>query len=152
MKGEPGTLALFDSYMAVIENSPGSHLFRNVYFHIDGKRVDVLNNGDLSCAVFVTAILKLFDLSPEINTTVDGAVLTMLSSGWHAIDKARPGCVFVWESHPGDDGKNHKHIGFCTGPATAISNNWQNRHPIVHEHAYRGLAIEHMLWHPALEQ
>jgi hypothetical protein len=152
MKGEPGQLALFDSYMAVIENSPGSHLFRNAYFHVDGERVDVLNNGDLSCAVFVTAILKLFDLSPEINTTVHGAIEAMLSSGWNEINEARRGCVFVWESHPGDDGHQHKHIGFCTGPNTAISNNWQNRCPIVHGHDYRGLAIERMLWHPALEQ
>ena len=152
MNGEPGPLVLFDSYMAVIRNSVDAHLFRNLYFTIDGAKVDVLNDGDLSCAVFVTALLKLFNLCPDVDTTVDGAVSMLVASGWMDISEPRTGCIFVWESHPGDDGKNHKHVGFCTGPDTAVSNNYLKRTPDEHGYDYRGLNIERMLWHPALEQ
>ncbi|MDE2021814.1 MAG: hypothetical protein KGI71_02745, partial [Patescibacteria group bacterium] len=50
-------LKLFPSYSAAVQNSIGTNLFRSLYYRINGKTIDVLDNGDLSCAVFVSSVL-----------------------------------------------------------------------------------------------
>ena len=59
-------LLLKDSYLKTLENSVGNKLFRNLYFDINGKRTDILKNGVLSCAAFVSWILKNFKIGPNI--------------------------------------------------------------------------------------
>jgi len=41
---------LLDNYLAIVRNSIGSNLFRNLYAEVNGQRQDITNNGELSCA------------------------------------------------------------------------------------------------------
>ena len=52
-------LEIFTSYLKTIENSVDSNIFRNLYYKIGRKTIDVLDNGDLSCANYVTTILYI---------------------------------------------------------------------------------------------
>ncbi|MDR3581987.1 MAG: hypothetical protein P4L67_01795 [Candidatus Pacebacteria bacterium] len=125
--------ALFETYLAMIKNSPGSNLFRNAYFVIDGKKQDVLRDGDLSCAVYVSSVLRLTGLIPETHTTVKGTVEAMKKAGWRPIKKPRVGSVLVWGAKTfKKSGETHNHIGFSIGDDKAVSNNSKKRSPAIH--------------------
>ena len=67
-------IILYDSYLHAIKNSVGSNLFRNLYAYVDGKKMDILENGNLSCANFVSSILYSYKLIGGKHATVDGTV------------------------------------------------------------------------------
>ena len=69
------------SYVAVIKNSIGTKMFRNFYAEINGQKKDVLENGELSCAFFASAILHLFQLIKEPHRTVASTIKDMDKSG-----------------------------------------------------------------------
>lgn len=122
-------LAIYPSYIRAIENSVGSHLFRNLYFRIKGKVIDVLEDGDLSCAVFVTTILYIFGLIKERHTTVVGTIKDIEKSGWYKIKKPRKGALILWDYKKKDDGTQgkHRHVGFYIHKDTAVSNDSPTR-------------------------
>jgi len=131
---EKPEFALFRSYLAAIENSVGSNLFRNIYFRIGGDTVDVLDDGDLSCASYVTAILYLFDLIESRHTTVVGTIEDIKESGWYEIKEPRTGALILWSYKKKDDGTQgkHRHVGFYIDNENAISNDSATR--IVAQH------------------
>ncbi|MBI2410001.1 hypothetical protein HYV30_03100 [Candidatus Kaiserbacteria bacterium] len=126
---EKPKLEVFLSYLKMIENSVGSALFRNLYFTIGGKETDVLEDGDLSCATYVSSLLYLFGLIGERHTTVSGTVEDMEKSGWQKIDEPRIGAVILWGFKKKDDGTQgkHRHLGFYIDGETAISNSSDTR-------------------------
>jgi hypothetical protein len=148
---------LFDTYFALIKNSVGSSLFRNAFYRIDGKKLDILRNGDLSCAIFVSSILRLLDLIPETHTTVKGTEVAMRRAGWHIIKKPVPGSILVWAPKTFKNGETHRHIGFYLGNRKAISNSSKKRCPFVHDWTFglvRGKPkrkIETIYWYPKLD-
>ena len=117
-------LQLLPSYLAAIKNSVGSNLFRNEFYLIDGKSIDVLDDGDLSCATYVTGILYLFNLISERHTTVIETLKDLSASGWYELKRPRPGAVIHWGFMKRDDGTQgtHHHVGFWLDPDTAVSN------------------------------
>lgn len=127
-------LEIFPSYFKAIENSAGSNLFRNLYYRIDRKTIDVLDNGDLSCANFVTTILYIFDLIKERHTTVIATIDDILKSGWYEIKKPKKGAIILWSYKKKDDGTQgeHRHVGFYIDKKTAISNYAPRRIVIRH--------------------
>jgi hypothetical protein len=126
--GKP-KLEVFRSYIRTIENSVGSNIFRNLFFRVDGRVIDVLEDGDLACANYATAILYLFDLVKQRHTTVTGTVEDLLRSGWYEINKPRKGAVILWGYKKRDDGTQgkHRHVGFYLNRETAISNDSLSR-------------------------
>ena len=98
-------LEIFTSYLKTIENSVDSNIFRNLYYKIGRKTIDVLDNGDLSCANYVTTILYIFDLIKDRHTTVIGTVDDMSESGWYQIKKPKKGAIILWGYKKKDDGK-----------------------------------------------
>lgn len=122
-------LDLYRSYIAMIENSVGANLFRNLYFYVDGKSVDVLEDGDLSCAVYVTTILYTFGLIKERHATVNGTIEDIEKSGWYKINEPRKGTLILWGFKKKDDGTpgKHRHVGFYIDENTAISNDSDSR-------------------------
>mgnify|MGYP001599530607 CR=1 FL=1 len=147
---------LKDSYLKTIENSVGSKLFRNLYFEIENKRTDILKNGVLSCAVFVSWILKNFDLIKEGHAMVNGTVKDLEKSGWYKIKKPEVGTVLVWKEEIYDD-DSHKHIGFYIGNEMAISNSYKLKMPQKHHWTF-GVKngkpvrkVEEIWWHKKLE-
>ncbi len=151
-------LLIKDSYLKTIENSIGSKLFRNLYFKSKnpGKKIDVLQNGNLSCAVFVSWILKNFYFIKELHTTFDGTIRDLKKSGWQKIKKPRIGAVLVWEAKKGANGW-HKHNGFYIGKNLAISNSSKFKIPIKHHWTYgpkndkNYRRVIEIWWHKKLE-
>ncbi len=122
-------LELLPSYLAAIENSVGSNLFRKLYFSIDGKVIDVLDDGDLSCAVFVSSILYLFNVITERHTTVKSTIEDIQKSGWYEIKKPKAGAIIHWGFKKKDDGTQgkHHHLGFFIDTENAVSNSSDTR-------------------------
>lgn len=152
MKKQKIVPLIFDTYLAVIKNSVGSKLFRNFYAKVNGKRTDIMRNGDLSCAFYVSSVLVLFQMINKIHGTVDSTVLDLKKSGWRIIKKPKIGSVLVWEKI--DFGKNniHRHIGFYIGNNKAISNSCESGYPVRHYWTFGGKRkIEMILWNPKLE-
>ena len=138
-----------DTYIATVKNSIGSKMFRNLYAKVNGQKTDIVQNGNLSCAFYVSSILVLFKLIKEVHATVNGTVRDMKKSGWTETKKPKIGCVLVWQEADFTNGSLHKHIGFYMGNEKAISNNYKKGYPIKHDWKFR--KIELMLWHPDLK-
>jgi len=124
------------SYLRMIRNSEGSEMFRSIFVLENGKEKDILTNGQLSCAFYVSCLLKLFDLISRPHATVDGAIKDMINNGWKETKKMKPGDVLVWEKKTFKDGKSHGHIGFYLGDKKAISNSARNGSLIIHQYTY----------------
>jgi len=129
---------VFDTYVAVINNSVGSKLFQTYYVSAGKKKVDVMRGGELSCAFFVSSILVLFNLAGKVHGTVKSAEKDLEKSGWKRIKTPKVGSVVVWEAIPDKRGELHSHIGFYVGSNRAISNSSKKKYPVKHHHTYGG--------------
>ena len=137
MKKQKVIPIIFDTYIAVIKNSVGSKMFRNFYAKVDGKKSDIMKNGDLSCAWFVSSLLYLFKLIKDAHATVNGTIKDLQQSGWKKIKKPKIGNVIVWEKIDFGNKDFHKHIGFYIGNNKAIStSNSKKGQPIIHHWTY----------------
>lgn len=128
---------LLKSYLKMIQNSIGSNMFRNLYAKVNGKERDILDNGSLSCAFFVSNILHHFELIRQPHATVEGLIQDMEKSGWKKSRKLKVGDVIIWE--PVDftgDGVKYAHVGFYMGTEKAISNDWKIGTPIKHHFTF----------------
>lgn len=119
------------TYLTVIENSIGSNTYRNSYALVDGEEKDILKNGKLSCAFYVSSILLMFGLIKEIHSTVSGTERDLVASGWQKVDSFEQGDVIFWEELEGENGR-HGHVGFFWKDGEAISNDSNSGHPTKH--------------------
>jgi len=128
------SLALRETYLAMIEGSTGSAQYRKLFVKRDDGPYDVIGNGDLACAFFVSSILYLLMLTRGgVHTTVDETLKDMLRSGWREVHGPEPGAVVVWGLKLSDtDGLKHRHIGFCLDGNRAVSTSAKRRSPILH--------------------
>ena len=139
-------LLVRNNLLATIQNSIGAKIFRKRYYRIGRKKTEILRDGDLSCAVFVSSVLKLFSLIRDVHTSVTGTVKGMKQYGWREIKKPRPGSVIVWvPKYFKKNREMHKHIGFYTGNSNAVSNSSEKKSPQQHHWNNRG--VEAILWH-----
>lgn len=129
---------LFETYLTTIKASVGAEIFKHNFALVDGNKQDILKNGQLSCAFFVSFILNAFNLLPAegLHTGVDGLVRDLLKSGWQLIDTPRIGAVLVWERIIQTDGEPHQHVGFYLGDDQAISNSSEQGTPAIHHVTY----------------
>ena len=135
----------FDTYMAVVKNSQGSNIWRNLYADVDGKKTDVMEDGWLSCAFYVSSILHMFKFIKEIHSTVASTVKDMEKSGWKRISKPVTGSVIVWKE--GKNTNGHKHIGFYVDRGQAISNDSWKKSPCKSDWKFKGKRdVEKILW------
>lgn len=144
----------------MIENAAEGEnaMFRNFYIVMDGLEKDALNNGELSCAAFVSSVLFLQNSLLEFlkkphwikltHANVSSTAKDMIENGWQEVSELKPGAVLVWEKKDG-----HEHIGFFMGEDQAIGNNSQNPgSPKKHHYTYNDTRkIEKILWHPELD-
>lgn len=126
----------YKNYLRMLENSCGSKMFRSVFVLDGGKERDILKNGELSCAYFVSCLLKIFDLISTSHATVNGMVKDMEKNGWKETEKMKPGDVLVWEKKKFEDGESHSHIGFYLGDNKAISNSAKKGVPVIHHYTF----------------
>jgi len=152
------TPLLFDTYLTAIKNSRGSKAYRDNFARVDGKKKNITKRGVLSCAYFVSGLLRTFDLIKSLHVTVSGTLHDMERSGWVKIKKPRSGAIIYWEAHLSKPNGLHEHIGFCIDATHAMSNSSSTHVPETHHITYgykkdvsprrRILAL---YWHPKLE-
>lgn len=138
MKKPKIKLLTYQNYLAMIKNSPNTKMFRNIYVLENKKKKDILRDGNLSCAYFVSSILKIFDLiSPSISphATVEGTIKDMFQNGWQETKKLKPGNIVAWEEKECSDGP-HLHLGFFLNKDKVISNSHKKRAPKIHHLTY----------------
>lgn len=107
-------------------------MFRSYYALVNGIDQDILRDGDLSCAFYVSSILKIFNLIQEVHTTVTNTVKDLEASEWKKVVEPKIGCVLVWEAKLFENEEVHTHIGFYMGNNTAISNSEKYKVPKLH--------------------
>lgn len=145
--------ALFKSYIATIQNSIGSRMFRKLYMYDkDANRtVEVLQNGNLSCAYFASSILFHFGLINQLHINVQEMAAAMKAQGWRTVQKPVSGSVIVWNRVYFKKSKSwHGHIGFFMKPGRAISTSSNLGVPVIHNLRPNGRKIVEILWHPRL--
>ena len=127
-----------ESYLQYIENSVGSKMFRS-YFVKDskGKRIDVLGNGNVSCGIHVSTILRNFDLIKKLHFTVARTIDDMIDCKWKKVSlkSIRPGDVILWVPLKGETGL-HSHAGFYIGKKQAVSNSSKQKCISKHHYTY----------------
>lgn len=133
-------IILYDSYFKMIKNSAGTKMFRNLYLEKDGRKFDATENGEMSCAFFVSNILLIFGLISEGHATVESTTRDMIKKGWKKISlkTIKPGDVIVWEKRKMTNRKFHYHNGFYIGNKKAISNDSKKGMPVIHKWDYSG--------------
>ncbi|KND50316.1 MAG: hypothetical protein AB198_01935 [Parcubacteria bacterium C7867-003] len=141
----------FDTYLALIENSIGSYLFKNLYLEIDGVKKDATEDGWLSCAFFVSSILYLCKYINDPHGTVSGTVKDLEKNGWVEIKEPVLGSVIVWKEGVNTNG--HNHIGFYVGDGLAVSNDSWKKYPIKYDWKFEGKReVEKILWNPLIKK
>ena len=152
-------LKFFKTYLAVIQNSVGTRMFRN-FFLENGQEFDATGNGSKSCAFFVSNVLHMFpslNLIHEPHLTVVSTLKDMNSCGWYEIDEPRIGAVVIWEKKL-IQGSENEHIGFYIGNDQAISNDYDSGSPKTHHWTYgweNGSSVrkvEQILWNDRLAE
>lgn len=125
----------YKNYLAMIENSIGTNMFRNLFvrFKDTGIEKDVMEDGVKSCAFFVSSILCINGLIKKPHAVVDSVVKDMEENGWVKTDNPKQGDVLIWEEKDG-----FTHNGFWWSETEAISNSFEDKHPIKHDLTYGG--------------
>jgi hypothetical protein len=116
-------LLKYESYLKMIKNSVGSKMFRNLYVLRGKRKIDATEDGELSCAFFVSNLLLIWGLISEGHATIKSTIKDMQKNGWKKIslEKIRPGDVIVWEDKKSERRRHHSHVGFFIGKKEAIS-------------------------------
>ncbi len=120
-----------EGFLEYIESKIGSKEYRNLI--VSG--VDYLKGGQLSCAIFVSSVLKHFNLIDDPHAIVKITFYNMRLFGWKKVEleDIETGDVIIWEKNK----SGHYHIGFYIGNDVAISNCWKERMPIEHDFKFR---------------
>lgn len=115
-------------------------MFQHLWADDGNQKLDLVRDGELSCAIFVSSILKLFDLIGSKHATVDSTIKDMLASGWKEVklDKIELGDVIVWNILSDKNNQSHGHIGFYIGDQKAVSNSRKLRYIVRHGWNYGG--------------
>ncbi len=121
----------YQNYLRTIRTSRGSRMFQRLYVLENNKKKDILKNGQLACAYYVSSILKIFDLISQPHTTVKSTLKDILKNNWRETKKLKPGNIIIWENK-----KNHLHIGFYLGKNRAISHCYETKKPSIHHYTY----------------
>lgn len=134
------------TFLKLIENSIGSGLFRNNYFFVNGKSKDILKNGNLSCAFYVSSLLYLVKLISDLHSTVEGTLKDLEKNSWYKIDKPKKGAIILW-----DEKNDHYHLGFYWNKNKAVSNHSFKKSPSFHSLNYKKRKILAYYFHKELE-
>lgn len=149
---------LKESYLKLIENSVGANVWRNFYAVVNEKKQDILKDGELSCAFFVSSVLVAFGLLKRRHMTVKSTIKDMTENGWQEIKSPKKGCILLWKAIKFPSGSTNAHLGFYIGNKKAISNRWEKKSPQIHHFTYGTKKdgspkrkIEKIFWHKKLD-
>lgn len=148
------------NYLAMVRNSVKgeNHMFRNLYALIDGVERDIVDDGNLSCAFFLSAVLYVNKLIKDMHANMSGFEKDLSTSGWQQIIEPREGAVLVWEPRPPEKQRAFQptelHAGFYIGNERAVSNGSRSTlMPEEHHYTYDGTRkIIRIWWKPELDE
>jgi hypothetical protein len=141
-----------ENYLSMIKNSVGSSTFKNFFAEVDGVKKDIAENGNLSCALFVSNILLINKLITEGHANVKSTILDMQKNSWEEISDLREGAVLHWEGVDFGATGVHEHIGFYIGNDQAISNNSKTGEISTHSFDFEGnRKIKNIFWNKILD-
>ena len=144
-------LLFFKTYLKTIKNSLESKIFQDIWAEKDNQELNIVEEGNKSCGIHVSGILKWFDLIEANHATVKGTIADMKKSDWEEIDDPKVGCVIYWEAREGN-GSVNEHLGFYIGDGKAISNSSIEKVPKEHSYNYNNSRkILNLYWHPKLD-
>lgn len=117
------------TYVKAIENSVGSRFFNSLFVtHKDtGNVQDALNDGEYSCAFFVSGLLYLMEAVSKTTATVKSLKnLLEKDTKWKqvSIDMLEAGDVVFWEKIKFEDGSENAHVGFVLNKDEAVSTDY----------------------------
>lgn len=126
-----------ETYLKMIENAVGARMFCSIFVRKNdtGGTEDICQNGERSCAFFVSSLLTTCGLMNErIRTTVKGLRENLTyASGWERVaGDVLPGDVLFWESMIFDDGSECEHVGFALNRHEAVSTSSKERMVVKH--------------------
>jgi hypothetical protein len=144
------------TYLAMIKNSPGTKLFNTAYVKNlqTGEIYDVFNDGELSCAFFVSGLLSMVGLLDRPHSTVKTLVaLLSESKKWSEvpIDEPEAGDVIVWDVVTFDDGTTNEHVGFYLGEGEAVSTSYKEKQVVKHSADFEGQRKIAKLFRPKIK-
>jgi hypothetical protein len=126
----------YGSYLTMIRNSVGSHTWKNLFIKKENWNIiDILQDGNVSCAYYVSSILKQFGYCWATYANVLSLEKHLIEYGRNkqknfTEDTVTPWSVIIREEKKwsekediyGNSIKNHYHIGFYIWSWRAISN------------------------------
>lgn len=128
----------FKSYIELIKNSENSTLFKSFYWEKDDWTVfDILDDWDLSCAFYVSSILKIFNLVNDVHLTVNSTIKDMFDNWWKETEvwNLPIWSVILWNEREFDDWV-HTHVWFYLWDWFAISNDLITKQIKKHSYNY----------------
>jgi hypothetical protein len=132
MESDKPSRLYFDTYIAMIQNAPGTQMFRHFYVQSgEGRKFDALEDGENACAFFVSSVLKLFDKIHSVHGTVANTVKELEETGWEKVDNPIAGDVIIWKANA--KANNHEHIGFSLGNKQAASTSSAKKEVTKHD-------------------
>ena len=129
----------YKNYLSLIKKSADSKMFQNIYILENKKEKDILEGGKLSCAYYVSCILKIFNLINQENSPhagVNGLLRNMFQSGWKETKNLKEGNIILWDEKRYSSKSIHYHVGFYLGNNKAISNSGEDKIPKIHHYTY----------------
>lgn len=119
------TFPIKENYLAMIEGSIGTPMFRHLYQKKDDVVKDILRDGQVSCAFHTSLILCLpnITLLPQPHATVEGLIKRLdTTAGWEKLPTPEhKGDIIIWEKQAQKGGEPHLHAGFYWNEEEAIS-------------------------------
>lgn len=132
----------------MIENSIGSRLFSSLFvtFEDGGDTADILNDGELSCAFFVSSLLTLAGVMEKPCATVKK--LTELITNdplWVRVEEADAtvGDVVIYKKVIFEDETEHAHIGLALNEDEVVSTSYEKKEVVRHPIDYRPIESVH---------
>jgi hypothetical protein len=123
----------FKSYLIVVRNAVGSRMFNNFYVKTPSRgEFDAFNNGEYSCAFFVSTVLLIFKKIEDFHGTVENLVAALKKASWQKVGELQPGDVIIWEPINFPEGQI-LHTGFALGDGRAVSTSWKQKCVIEHD-------------------
>lgn len=128
-----------ETFLALARGSEGANMFRSLFADPeDGSAIDILKDGQVSCAFYVSSLLVLVSQLPTPHATVSGLEKKLQEKGWEAISDPIPGSILFWVSQKQADGDPHEHVGIYLGNDEAISHSDKALTPTRHHYTFGG--------------
>lgn len=134
-----------ETYIKAIENSIGTRLFNSLFVRYKDTGVikDILNDGEYSCAFFVSGLLSLTQMISKTSSTVDTLKKDIESDeSWKKVEQEdiQPGDIVFYKKMKFEDGSENAHVGFVLNSNEAVSTDYKNK--CVARHSITGREID----------